>query len=87
MNFKTTDGLQIYYEISGNGDPCIFLHGGPGYWSKSFQVYAQDLLEEDLQMVYLESKRLWSFGTFFLTGLFFKSFNIRYRRVKNFIRY
>ena len=56
MNFKTSDGLQVYYEISGSGDPCIYLHGGPGYWSKSFQIFAQGLLEGDLQMVYLDQR-------------------------------
>ncbi len=56
MNFKTSDGLKVYYDISGSGEPCIFLHGGPGYWSKSFQVYAHDLLEQDLRMVYLDQR-------------------------------
>lgn len=56
MNFKTSDGLKVYYDISGRGESCIFLHGGPGYWSKSFQVYAHDLLEQDLQMVYLDQR-------------------------------
>ncbi|MGP4065768.1 alpha/beta fold hydrolase [Oceanobacillus sp. M65] len=32
------------------------LHGGPGYWSKSFQHFARDLLEENLQMIYLDQR-------------------------------
>ncbi|WP_285850563.1 hypothetical protein [Niallia circulans] len=39
MYVKTSDGLQVYYEMSGNGDPCLYLHGGPGYWSKPFQLF------------------------------------------------
>lgn len=56
MKLKTSDGLALYYDISGKGDPCLFLHGGPGYWSKSFQHYARDLLEENLQMIYLDQR-------------------------------
>ncbi|AVQ98722.1 hypothetical protein OBCHQ24_06765 [Oceanobacillus iheyensis] len=56
MKFKTSDGLALYYDISGKGAPCLFLHGGPGYWSKSFQHFAGDLLEENLQMIYLDQR-------------------------------
>ncbi len=56
MNFMTSDGLALYFEMSGKGIPCLFLHGGPGYWSKSFQHFAGELLEENLQMVYLDQR-------------------------------
>jgi len=56
MKFQTSDGLELYFEKSGTGFPCIFLHGGPGYWSKSFQHYSQELLEENLEMVYLDQR-------------------------------
>lgn len=56
MKFKTSDGLELYYEKSGKGFPCIYLHGGPGYWSKSFQHYSQELLEEKLEMIYLDQR-------------------------------
>ena len=36
--------------------PCVYLHGGPGYWSKSFQHFSGELLEENLQMVYLDQR-------------------------------
>lgn len=29
MKFKTSDGLELYYEKHGEGFPCIYLHGGP----------------------------------------------------------
>lgn len=56
MKFITSDGLELYYDKSGKGVPCVYLHGGPGYWSKSFQYFSQELLEEKLEMVYLDQR-------------------------------
>jgi proline iminopeptidase len=56
MEFITSDGLELYYEISGIGQPCVYLHGGPGYWSKSFQHVTHDLLESNLKMVYFDQR-------------------------------
>lgn len=56
MIFKTSDGLELYFELSEVGLPCLYLHGGPGYWSKSFQHFSGSLLEENIQMVYLDQR-------------------------------
>lgn len=56
MIFKTSDGLALYYDKSGKGVPLVYLHGGPGYWSKSFQYFSQNLLEEKLEMIYLDQR-------------------------------
>lgn len=56
MIFTTSDGIELYYEKSGKGIPCLFLHGGPGYWSKSFQLFAGPLLEDSLEMIYLDQR-------------------------------
>ncbi|AIF45285.1 alpha/beta fold hydrolase [Virgibacillus sp. SK37] len=56
MKFKTNDGLDLYFDIGGKGIPCIYLHGGPGYWSKSFQHYSKILLEDKLNMIYLDQR-------------------------------
>lgn len=56
MIVKTTDGVELFAEIQGKGIPCLFLHGGPGYWSKSFQHFIGASLEEKLQMVYLDQR-------------------------------
>lgn len=56
MEFITSDGLKLYYEISGIGQPCVYLHGGPGYWSKSFQHFANELLAPNLKMVYFDQR-------------------------------
>lgn len=56
QNIITSDGIKLYIERSGKGASCIYLHGGPGYWSKSFQHFAGDHVEEDLEMVYLDQR-------------------------------
>lgn len=56
MECITSDGLKLFYEKRGEGVPCIYLHGGPGYWSKSFQYFSEGLLEENLEMIYLDQR-------------------------------
>jgi len=56
VKLLTKDGIELYFEKSGNGIPCLFLHGGPGYWSKSFQFFSEELLEKSLAMVYLDQR-------------------------------
>lgn len=56
MNIRTSDGVELYIEKSGDGIPCIYLHGGPGYWSKSFAHFSREILEEDMEMVYLDQR-------------------------------
>lgn len=56
MTFKTSDGLELHFELSGEGLPCLYLHGGPGYWSKSFQHFSGVFLEKNLHMVYLDQR-------------------------------
>ncbi len=53
---QTSDGVSLFLEKEGNGIPCIYLHGGPGYWSKSFQDTAGNLLAEKLEMIYLDQR-------------------------------
>lgn len=56
MNYTTTDGVTLYYEKDGSGTPCVFLHGGPGYWSKSFQHFTSERLGKALEMIYLDQR-------------------------------
>lgn len=56
MKRTVRDGIQLNVERSGRGIPCVYLHGGPGYWSKSFQEIAGIILEEHLDMIYLDQR-------------------------------
>ncbi|MBC5638482.1 alpha/beta hydrolase [Ornithinibacillus sp. BX22] len=56
MIVKTSDDVNLHVEREGTGMPCLYLHGGPGYWSKSFQHLAGDLLHKDLKLVYLDQR-------------------------------
>lgn len=38
----TKDG-QIFYRIWGNGEPLVFLNGGPGFSSQGYESYAEQL--------------------------------------------
>lgn len=38
------NGIQLYYEVHGSGDPLILIHGGlgnAGYWERQIPVFAQ----------------------------------------------
>lgn len=48
------NGIQLYYEIHGSGDPLILIHGGlgnAGYWAQQIPVFAQDY-----QVIALDSR-------------------------------
>ena len=51
-------GAKIWYKISGaeRGPVTIFLHGGPGYNSYSFEKCVGPQLEKKLRMVYLDQR-------------------------------
>ena len=56
MFITMSDGVELFAERKGQGTPCLFLHGGPGYWSKSFSHIAGPLLESHLDMIYLDQR-------------------------------
>ncbi|MBF0206104.1 MAG: alpha/beta hydrolase [Oligoflexia bacterium] len=42
--YADLNGIRLYYEINGSGEPLILLHGGffnMDYWSKQVQVFSQ----------------------------------------------
>ncbi|MCM4160776.1 alpha/beta hydrolase [Antarcticibacterium flavum] len=52
----TSDGVQLYVKIEGTGEPCLYLHGGPGsgsYWVEKF--YGKQL-ESEFTMIYLDQR-------------------------------
>lgn len=55
-SITTSDGVKLYLKASGKGSPCIFIHGGPGAWSKSFEVLGGNALESTLKMYYYDQR-------------------------------
>lgn len=56
MFIKTSDGVDLYVKVSGKGEPCIFLHGGPGSWSGSFEELGGNILESFMNIIYLDQR-------------------------------
>lgn len=55
MFVKTKDKLNLYINKVGSGTDCIYIHGGPGSWSKDFEVYCKNYLN-DLTMYYMDQR-------------------------------
>lgn len=55
-NLMTSDGTTLHISKSGQGLPCIFLHGGPGYWSYPFEQTGGSLLESFMEIHYLDQR-------------------------------
>lgn len=53
---KTSDDVSLFTKKSGKGAVCIFVHGGPGMWSKSFEDLGGNTLEDQLTMVYFDQR-------------------------------
>jgi proline iminopeptidase len=52
----TSDSVALYLKVSGKGVPCIFVHGGPGAWSRSFEAMGGSSLEKHLTMYYYDQR-------------------------------
>ncbi|WP_416307484.1 alpha/beta fold hydrolase [Neptunicella sp. SCSIO 80796] len=56
-NFLVTDdGTELFVKKSGQGPVCIFIHGGPGAWSQSFEQLKGNRLEDQLTMIYYDQR-------------------------------
>jgi len=54
--FITSDGVSLFLKVAGKGEVCIFVHGGPGAWSKSFEEFGGNVLEDKLKMCYYDQR-------------------------------
>jgi proline iminopeptidase len=58
------NGVRLWYKVAGPAaakaqpgtPPLLFLHGGPGYNSYSFEAQAGRALERELTMIYLDQR-------------------------------
>jgi proline iminopeptidase len=55
-NIYTSDQTKIYTKKSGNGPIILYVHGGPGAWSKSFEDLGGKNLESDFTMIYFDQR-------------------------------
>lgn len=56
-HFTTSDGVRLYLRTAGRGEPCLFLHGGPGNTSFYFEgLPVAKLLEQNLFMIYFDQR-------------------------------
>jgi proline iminopeptidase len=52
--FITSNGLKLYYEIEGEGQPLILLSGGPGFSHEYLQPLRA--LASDAQLIFLDQR-------------------------------
>jgi proline iminopeptidase len=55
--FTTSDSVKLYVHTAGQGNPCLFIHGGPGLTSYIFEVTpAAKLVEQKVHMIYYDQR-------------------------------
>jgi proline iminopeptidase len=53
----TSDSVSLFVKTAGAArNACIFIHGGPGAWSKSFEEMGGSVLEQKLTMYYFDQR-------------------------------
>ena len=55
-SFNTSDGVALAYTVSGQGIPCLFVHGGPGSGSEVVETLAGEMLGRHFRMIYLDQR-------------------------------
>lgn len=56
MFIESSDRVKLYLEERGNGQTCMFLHGGPGAWCESFKETVGGKLEKIFSMIYFDQR-------------------------------
>jgi proline iminopeptidase len=55
--FTTSDSTKLFVRITGQGKPCLFVHGGPGSTSYYYEVMpAAQLIERKMKMIYFDQR-------------------------------
>ncbi|RQO38082.1 alpha/beta hydrolase [Chryseobacterium sp. KBW03] len=61
--YETSDHVRIKYKISGKGEACFYIPGGPGQGYPSFELMGGNSLEKNMQMVYMDQRGSGESGT------------------------
>jgi proline iminopeptidase len=56
MYIEMSDKVNLYVKQSGEGVPCIFIHGGPGEGSLDFEVLGGNSLESFMKIIYFDQR-------------------------------
>lgn len=54
--FTTSDSVKLYVRIAGQGQPCVFVHGGPGSTTNYFEKSDGSGVEAFMQMIYFDQR-------------------------------
>lgn len=55
--FTTSDHVRLYVRVAGKGQPCVFVHGGPGSTSYYFEAFpSAALIQQKMRMVYFDQR-------------------------------
>ncbi len=54
--YETSDHVKIKYKVSGKGEACIYIPGGPGQGYPSFELMGGNQLEKSMKMIYMDQR-------------------------------
>lgn len=52
----TSDGVDLYVKVAGQGTPLLYIHGGPGSGSYWFEKLVGSFMEQHFTVVYLDQR-------------------------------
>lgn len=61
--YETSDHVKIKYKVSGKGEACIYIPGGPGQGYPSFELMGGNQLEKSMKMIYMDQRGSGASGT------------------------
>ncbi|NML72303.1 alpha/beta hydrolase [Chryseobacterium sp. RP-3-3] len=61
--FETSDHVKIKYKVSGKGEVCLYVPGGPGQGYPSFELMGGNHLEKKMKMIYMDQRGSGQSGT------------------------